>query len=113
MANCSGAATAWRFRPAAVPICIVIRAPGIRCLIDGDLRVDTAGRVAHPSGRRAWYESGPEPVFAQAGERPTRFIRVMILPRALLGKSSIQYVNEEDKDRSRSRSSIACSSMRR
>ena len=44
-----------------------------------------------------WFESGPEPVFAQAGDRPTRFVRVMILPRALIGKSSIQYVNEEDK----------------
>ena len=41
--------------------------------------------------------AGPEPVFAQAGDRPTRFIRVMILPRALIGKSSIQYVNEDDK----------------
>ena len=45
----------------------------------------------------AWYETGPDPVFAQAGERPTRFIRVMILPLALEGKSSIQYVNEDDK----------------
>jgi hypothetical protein len=40
----------------------------------------------------------PDPVFAQAAaDRPTRFIRVMILPRALIGKSSIQLVNEEDK----------------
>ena len=35
-------------------------------------------------------------MFAQAGERPTRFIRVMILPLALEGKSSIQYVNADD-----------------
>ena len=41
-------------------------------------------------------------MFAQAGERPTRFIRVMILPRALIGKSSIQYVNAEDKDKPKS-----------
>ncbi len=50
----------------------------------------------------AWFESGPEPVFAQAAERPTRFIRVMILPRALVGKSSIQYVNEDDKAKPKS-----------
>ena len=35
-------------------------------------------------------------------DRPSRFIRVMILPRALLGKSSIEYLNEEDKGKPRS-----------
>lgn len=71
--------------------------PGIRCLIDGELRVDAMGQSHTYQVGGAWYETGPDPVFAQAGERPTRFIRVMILPRALIGKSSIQYVNEEDK----------------
>ena len=71
--------------------------PGIRCLIDGELRVDTGGQSHTYQVGEAWYETGPDPVFAQAGERPTRFIRVMILPLALEGKSSIQYVNEEDK----------------
>jgi hypothetical protein len=71
--------------------------PGIRCLIEGSLRVDTAGQSQSYGIGDAWFESGPEPVFAQAGDRPTRFIRVMILPRALIGKSSIQYVNEDDK----------------
>jgi hypothetical protein len=41
-------------------------------------------------------------VFAQGADRPTRFVRVMILPRALVGKSSIAYVNEEDKARPKS-----------
>jgi hypothetical protein len=42
-------------------------------------------------------------VFAQAAaDRPCRFIRVMILPRTLLGKSSIQYVNEDDKAKPKS-----------
>jgi len=45
----------------------------------------------------AWYETGPDGVFAQAADRPTRFIRVMILPRAYLGKSSVEYLNEADK----------------
>jgi len=71
--------------------------PGIRCLIEGALRVDTAGQSHTYRIGDAWFESGPEPVFAQAGDRPTRFIRVMILPRTLIGKSSIQYVNEEEK----------------
>jgi hypothetical protein len=71
--------------------------PGIRCLIEGSLRIDTAGQSHTYRIGDAWFESGPEPVFAQAGDRPARFIRVMILPRMLIGKSSIQYVNEDDK----------------
>jgi hypothetical protein len=71
--------------------------PGIRCLIEGSLRVDTAGQSHTHEIGDAWFESGPDPVFAQAGNRATRFIRAMILSRALIGKSSIQYVNEDDK----------------
>jgi hypothetical protein len=71
--------------------------PGIRCVIEGELTVDTNGHAQSHKVGRAWFEAGPDPVFAQAGDRPTRFIRVMILPRSLIGKSSIQYVNEEDK----------------
>jgi len=42
-------------------------------------------------------------VFAQAAaDRPSRFIRVMILPRELIGKSSLQLINEEDKAKPRS-----------
>jgi hypothetical protein len=77
--------------------------PGIRCLLDGGIRIDTHGRSTSYGPGGAWFESGPEPVFAQgAADRPTRFIRVMILPRALLGKSSIAYVNEADKARPKS-----------
>lgn len=72
--------------------------PGIRCLIEGGIRIDTHGRSTSYGPGGAWYESGPDVVFAQAAnDRPTRFIRVMILPRAFLGKSSIQYVNEDDQ----------------
>ncbi len=77
--------------------------PGIRCLIEGGIRIDTHGRSTSYGPGGAWYESGPLPVFAQtAADRPSRFIRVMILPRALAGKSSIQYVNEDDKAKPRS-----------
>lgn len=73
--------------------------PGIRCLVEGELRVDTKGCSHSYAVGDPWYEAGPDPVFAQAGTKPTRFIRVMILPRALIGKSSISYVNAEDKDK--------------
>src|SRR5262245_55208728 len=76
--------------------------PGIRCLIEGGIRIDTAGesRCYAPGG--AWFESGPEPVFAQAADRATRFIRVMILPAGLHGQSSIGYVKAEDRDKPKS-----------
>ena len=70
--------------------------PGIRCLIEGGIRIDTHGRSTSYGPGGAWYETGPEPVFAQAAERPSRFIRVMILPHALIGKSSLQFVDDAD-----------------
>jgi hypothetical protein len=77
--------------------------PGIRCLVEGGIRIDTHGRSASFGPGGAWYESGPDAVFAQASpDKPSRFIRVMILPRELVGKSSIQYVNEEDKAKPKS-----------
>jgi hypothetical protein len=77
--------------------------PGIRCLVEGAIRIDTLGHSTHYAPGDAWYEAGPDPVFAQAApDRPTRFVRVLILPRALLGKSSIQYVSEADKAKPRS-----------
>jgi hypothetical protein len=79
--------------------------PGIRCLIEGGIRIDTHSRSTSYGPGGAWYESGPDSVFAQGSrDTPSRFIRVMILPRDLAGKSSIQYVNEEDKAKPKSQS---------
>jgi hypothetical protein len=78
--------------------------PGIRCLIEGGIRIDTRGHSASYGPGGAWYETGPDGVFAQAADRPTRFIRVMILPRTCLGKSSIEYLNEQDKAKPKSQS---------
>jgi hypothetical protein len=76
--------------------------PGIRCLLEGGIRIDTHGRSTSYGPGSAWYETGSDPVFAQAAiDRPSRFIRVMVLPRALSGKSSFQFVNEEDKAKPR------------
>src|SRR5260370_28195178 len=54
--------------------------PGILCLIEGGMRIDTAGRSTsyRPSG--AWYERGPDPVFVQPAEQPDLFILAIILP---------------------------------
>jgi len=75
--------------------------PGIRCVLEGGIRIDTHGRSTSYGPGCPWYESGPDPVFAQAADRPTRFIRVMILPAAYLGKSSVEYLNDEDKAKPR------------
>jgi hypothetical protein len=71
--------------------------PGIRCLLEGGIRIDTHGRSTSYGPGGAWYESGPDPVFAQAADRPTRFIRAMLLPATYLGKSSVEYLRDEDK----------------
>ena len=76
--------------------------PGIRCLLEGGIRIDTHGRSTSYGPGCAWYETGPDGVFAQAADRPTRFIRVMLLPLAYLGKSSVEYLNEEDKAKPKS-----------
>jgi hypothetical protein len=78
--------------------------PGIRCLLHGGIRIDTKGHSTSYGPGGAWFENGPEPVFAQAGETPTRFIRVMILPMAYLARSSVEYLNEEDKTKPKSQS---------
>jgi hypothetical protein len=79
--------------------------PGIRCLLEGGIRIDTNGASTSYGPGGAWYEAGPHPVFAQAArDRATRFIRMMILPRALLGKSSIEYLDPGDKERPKSQS---------
>lgn len=78
--------------------------PGIRCLIEGGIRIDTHGRSTSYGPGGAWFETGPDGVFAQAADRPTRFIRVMILPQAYLGRSSVEYLNEDDKAKPKSQS---------
>jgi hypothetical protein len=70
---------------------------GIRCLLSGSIEIATKGARHGYRALQAWFEAGPDPVYASASPtEPTAFARVMILPRSLLGKSSISYVNPED-----------------
>ena len=74
--------------------------PGTRCLLQGGFVVETKGHRTEIAPGEAWFESGPDPVLAWApDDRPGYFSRVMILPRALKGKSSLTYVNPEDADK--------------
>ena len=74
--------------------------PGIRCLLQGGFTVEIEGHATDIVPGEAWFESGPDPVLARApDDRPGYFSRVMILPRALKGLSSLRYVNAEDADK--------------
>ena len=91
------------FPPGGTALLHTHQGPGIRCLREGDIRIDTEGRSFSHGPGGAWFESGPEPVFAQASRAvPSRFIRTMVLPRSLRGASSIRYVNDEDRNRPKS-----------
>ena len=78
----------------------VHQGPGIRCLLEGGIRVETGGSAQDYAPGEAWFEDGITPVFAQAGgDAPMRFIRVMILPCALKGERSIRYIDAADRDK--------------
>ena len=93
------------FAPGGVALPHGHRGGGIRCLLAGTLDVSGGGGPARRvTPGRAWFESGREPVLAVAAPAaPTSFIRVSILPRELLGKSSIVYVDPADAERGRPR----------
>lgn len=88
------------FPPGGEALTHVHQGPGIRCLLQGAIRIDAVGQ-SHPyKPGEAWFEAGPDPVYAAASpDGPTAFARVMVLPRTCHGKSSIRYVRPEDADR--------------
>jgi hypothetical protein len=93
------------FPPSGTAMLHTHQGPGIRCLREGSIRIDTEGHSTAFGPGGAWHEAGPQPVFAQADhEVQSRFIRAMVLPEPLRGKSSIHYVNEEDRDKPKSQS---------
>ena len=93
------------FPPGGVAYTHTHQGPGLRCLVLGRIRIETAGTEHHYAPGEAWFESGPDPVFAAGSDsETTAFIRVMVLPREFLGRSSIRYVRAEDQDKPRRQS---------
>lgn len=85
------------FPPGGVAYLHTHQGPGIRVLLHGSIRIDTAGGSSHYEPLQAWFEPGPEPVFAAASAtEPTAFVRCMVLPAHLAGQSSIRYVRDSD-----------------
>ncbi len=88
------------FPPGAVAWTRVHRGPGIRCLLEGTIRVEVDGHAQDVVPGGAWFEAGPDRVLAIASTTvPPAFARVLVLPAELLGRSSIRYVLPEDQDK--------------
>lgn len=93
------------FPPGGEALTHVHQGPGIRCLLSGSIRIDAAGASHSYGPGEAWFEAGPDPVYAAAArDMPSAFARVMILPRSCHGKSSIRYVRPEDAERPKTQS---------
>jgi hypothetical protein len=91
------------FPPGGVAFTHTHQGSGIRCLQSGRIRIETEGHDFWVEPGGAWFETGHDPVFAETWpDGPSHFIRVMILPRSIRGKSSIRYVNAEDQDKPKS-----------
>ena len=88
------------FPPGGVAYTHTHQGGGIRCLQRGRIRIETRGHSFWVEPGGAWFETGADPVFAETPpDGPSHFIRVMILPRAIKGQSSIRYVRPEDRDK--------------
>ena len=74
--------------------------PGIRYLLQGTIDIHTEGHTSSYGPGGAWFETGPDPVLAEASQhQPTAFVRVLILPAEWAGKRTIRYVDPADEDR--------------
>jgi quercetin dioxygenase-like cupin family protein len=90
------------FPPGGIAYRHTHQGPGLRCLVAGSIRIESEGSAHDYATGQAWFENGVDPVLARASpHETTAFLRVMVLPRALVGKSSIRYVDEADKDKPR------------
>ena len=71
--------------------------PGIRCLLSGAVDAEIGDVRATYRAGEAWLERGPDPVIGRpSATEPTAFVRVMVLPRALLGQPSYRAWSEAD-----------------
>jgi len=74
--------------------------PGIRCLLHGTIRIESAGQTHEYGPFEPWFESGPDPVLATtAADEESAFVRVMVLPLEWAGKRTIRYVDPADDEK--------------
>jgi len=88
------------FPPGGVAYLHTHPGPGIRYLLFGSITIEAGGRSERFGPGDAWFESGPEPVYAATPlTEETAFARVMLLPREWEGKRTIRYVDPADEDK--------------
>ena len=88
------------FPPGAVAYRHTHPGPGIRRLLFGELTVTTGGTTTTHRAGGAWFESGPEPVYAESSAtEETAFVRVMLLPAEWAGRRTIRYTDPADANR--------------
>jgi hypothetical protein len=74
--------------------------PGIRFLLYGGIEIQSEGKTSFYGPGEAWFETGPDPVFAAAStEEETAFVRVLLLPVEWEGKRTIRYIDPADEDK--------------
>ena len=74
--------------------------PGIRCLLFGEITIDSEGEVTTYGPGEAWFEAGPDPVLATTSPtEPSAFTRVLLLPARWAGRRTITYVDPADADK--------------
>ena len=74
--------------------------PGIRCLLHGSIRIESAGQTHVYEALEPWFEAGPEPVLAVASEdEETAFVRAMLVPREWAGRRTISYDDPADEEK--------------
>lgn len=87
------------FPPGGEALPHIHAAPGLRCILTGSIRVETAGASHRIWPGDCWWERGPDQVHAWASStQPTSFIRAMIIPESYRGRSTITYVRASDQD---------------
>jgi quercetin dioxygenase-like cupin family protein len=88
------------FPPGGVAYLHTHPGPGIRYVLFGSVRIESAGETHDYGPGEAWFESGPEAVLATASAtEDSAFVRVLLLPPEWEGKRTIHYVNPEDAER--------------
>ena len=88
------------FPPGAVAYRHTHPGPGIRRLLFGELTVTTGGSTTTHRAGDPWFESGPEPVYAESSAtEESAFVRVMLLPAEWVGRRTIRYTDPADADR--------------
>jgi quercetin dioxygenase-like cupin family protein len=74
--------------------------PGIRYLLRGSIRIESAGVEIDYHAGEAWFEDADYPVLATASASDdTAFVRVLLLPREWAGRRTIRYLDPADEDR--------------